>query len=140
DDLLRLFNAGMAQRVMSMSNYPDDMPLEAKMVTKAIERAQATVEERNTQQRKDVLKYDQVMNSQREAIYDDRRHILEGENLETRIHEFIEDSIGDIVDEAYLVERDQEIDGAQLWQNLKALYPVSLTIEDIEEELGSLDS
>lgn len=140
DDLLRLFNAGMAQRVMSMSNYPDDMPLEAKMVTKAIERAQATVEERNTQQRKDVLKYDQVMNSQREAIYTDRRHILEGEDLESRIHQFIEDSIAAVVDEAYALDNDEEIDGDQLWQNLKALYPVSLTQEDIAEELGSLSS
>src|SRR5690625_589191 len=140
DDLLRLFNAGMAQRVMSMSNFPDDMPLEAKMVTKAIERAQATVEERNTQQRKDVLKYDQVMNSQREAIYDDRRHILEGDDLETRVHQFIEDSISDIVDEAYTVGNDQEIDGDQLWQNLRALYPVSLTQDDIEDELGALSS
>lgn len=140
DDLLRLFNAGMAQRVMSMGNYPDDMPLEAKMVTKAIERAQATVEERNTQQRKDLLKYDQVMNSQREAIYTDRRHILEGENLETRIHEFIEDSIGDVVDETYQLDGDDQVDGHQLWQDLKALYPVSLTQEDIESELGSLET
>ena len=140
DDLLRLFNAGMAQRVMSMSNYPDDMPLEAKMVSKAIERAQATVEERNTQQRKDVLKYDQVMNSQREAIYTDRRQILEGENLETRIHEFIEDSISAIVDEAYMLESSEEVDGDQLWQNLRALYPTSLSQEDIEQELGDLSS
>ena len=140
DDLLRLFNAGMAQRVMSMSNYPDDMPLEAKMVTKAIERAQATVEERNTQQRKDVLKYDQVMNSQREAIYADRRHILEGEDLESRIHEFIEDSISAVVDEEYLQEGSDEVDGDRLWQNLKALYPVSLTQEDIENELGPLST
>lgn len=140
DDLLRLFNAGMAQRVMSMSNYPDDMPLEAKMVSKAIERAQGTVEERNTQQRKDVLKYDQVMNSQREAIYTDRRHILEGEDLESRVHEFIEDSISAIVDEAYLLENSEEVDGDQLWQNLRALYPVSLSQEDIEEELGTLES
>ena len=140
DDLLRLFNAGMAQRVMSMSNYPDDMPLEAKMVSKAIERAQGTVEERNTQQRKDVLKYDQVMNSQREAIYTDRRHIVEGEDLESRVHEFIEDSISAIVDEAYLLENSEEVDGDQLWQNLRALYPVSLSQEDIEEELGTLES
>ncbi|NWN89705.1 MAG: preprotein translocase subunit SecA, partial [Micrococcaceae bacterium] len=140
DDLLRLFNAGMAQRVMGMSNYPDDMPLEAKMVSKAIERAQGTVEERNTQQRKDVLKYDQVMNSQREAIYADRRQILEGEDLQTQIEEFIEGSISDIVDDAFQVGNDEEVDGDQLWHNLKGLYPVSLTQEDIEQELGSLSS
>lgn len=140
DDLLRLFNAGMAQRVMSMSNYPDDMPLEAKMVSKAIERAQATVEERNTQQRKDVLKYDQVMNSQREAIYNDRRQILDGEDLQSQIEEFIEGSISDIVDEAYQAGNDEEIDGDQLWQNLKGLYPVSLSQQDIEEELGQLST
>jgi len=140
DDLLRLFNAGMAQRVMSMSNYPDDMPLEANMVSKAIERAQATVEERNTQQRKDVLKYDQVMNSQREAIYNDRRQILEGEDLQNQISEFIQDSISDIVDEAYQIDKGDTIDGDLLWQHLKGLYPVSLTQEDIEQELGPLDS
>lgn len=140
DDLLRLFNAGMAQRVMSMSNYPDDMPLEAKMVSKAIERAQGTVEERNTQQRKDVLKYDQVMNSQREAIYNDRRQILDGEDLQSQIEEFIESSISDIVDEAYHLSNDEEVDGDQLWQNLRGLYPVSLTQEDIEDELGALST
>ena len=127
DDLLRLFNAGMAQRVMGMSNFPDDMPLEAKMVTKAIERAQATVEERNTQQRKDVLKYDQVMNSQRE-----------GEDLQSRIEDFIEDSVSDIVDDAYQLDKHEELDADQLWQNLRGLYPVSLTQEDMEEEFGSL--
>ncbi|MDN6410914.1 MAG: preprotein translocase subunit SecA, partial [Yaniella sp.] len=138
DDLLRLFNAGMAQRVMGMSNFPDDMPLEAKMVSKAIERAQATVEERNTQQRKDVLKYDQVMNSQREAIYNDRIHILEGEDLQSRIVEFIEESVSDIVDDAYQLDKNEELDAGQLWQNLRGLYPVSITQEDMEEEFGSL--
>src|SRR5690625_2374851 len=138
DDLLRLFNAGMAQRVMSMSNFPDDMPLEAKMVSKAIERAQATVEERNTQRRKDVLKYDQVMNSQREAIYNDRIHILEGEDLQSRIVEFIEESVSDIVDDAYQLDKNEELDADQLWQNLRGLYPVSITQEDMEEEFGSL--
>src|SRR5699024_10152151 len=138
DDLLRLFNAGMAQRVMGMSNFPDDMPLEAKMVSKAIERAQATVEERNTQQRKDVLKYDQVMNSQREAIYNDRIHILEGEDLQSRIVEFIEESVSDIVDDAYQLDKNEELDADQLWQNLRGLYPVSITQEDMEEEFGSL--
>ena len=138
DDLLRLFNAGMAQRVMGMSNFPDDMPLEAKMVTKAIERAQATVEERNTQQRKDVLKYDQVMNSQREAIYNDRIQILEGEDLQSRIVEFIEESVSDVVDDAYQLDKNEELDADQLWQNLRGLYPVSLTQEDMEEEFGSL--
>lgn len=80
------------------------------------------------------------MNSQREAIYTDRRHILEGEDLESRVHEFIEDSISAIVDEAYLLENSEEVDGDQLWQNLRALYPVSLSQEDIEEELGTLES
>ncbi|NKX49881.1 preprotein translocase subunit SecA, partial [Arthrobacter deserti] len=73
DDLMRLFNAGAAERIMNSSRMPDDVALESKMVSKAIENAQGQVEARNAEQRKNVLKYDDVLNRQREAIYGDRR-------------------------------------------------------------------
>ena len=77
DELMRLFATGLMQRVMDKS-FPDDMPLESKMVSKSIERAQGTVEDRNFEIRKDVLKYDEVMNEQRKIIYKRRQQILDG--------------------------------------------------------------
>ena len=80
DDLMRLFATGAMSWVMDRA-FPDDIPLEAKMVTKAIERAQRTVEDRNFEIRKDVLKYDEVMNEQRKVIYRRRQQIIDGEDL-----------------------------------------------------------
>ena len=80
DELMRLFATGAMNWVMGKA-FPDDVPLEAKMVTKAIERAQRTVEDRNFEIRKDVLKYDEVMNEQRKVIYRRRQQILDGEDL-----------------------------------------------------------
>ena len=80
DELMRLFATGLMSRVMNAS-FPDDMPLESKMVSKAVERAQGTVEGRNFEIRKDVLKYDEVMNEQRKIIYKRRQQILDGEDL-----------------------------------------------------------
>src|ERR687891_651678 len=80
DDLMRLFATGAMNWVMGKA-FPDDVPLEAKMVTKAIERAQRTVEDRNFEIRKDVLKYDEVMNEQRKVVYQRRQQILDGGDL-----------------------------------------------------------
>src|SRR5207248_11667758 len=77
DDLMRLFATGAMSWVMGRA-LPDDVPIEARMVTRAIEKAQATVEARNGEIRKDVLKYDEVMNEQRKVIYARRQQILEG--------------------------------------------------------------
>lgn len=83
DELMRNFNPGVAQRIMNSPSIPDDMALEFGFVSKAIQNAQAQVEGRNAEQRKNVLKYDDVMNRQREAIYTDRRSILEGRTCRT---------------------------------------------------------
>ena len=83
DELMRLFATGLMSRVMDAS-FPDDMPLESKMVSKAVERAQGTVEDRNFEIRKNVLKYDEVMNEQRKVIYKRRQQILDGEDLRER--------------------------------------------------------
>ena len=80
DDLMRIFATGAMNWVMGKA-LPDDVPIEAKMVTKAIERAQRTVEDRNFEIRKDVLKYDEVMNEQRKVVYKRRQQVLDGEDL-----------------------------------------------------------
>ncbi len=96
DELMRLFATGAMSWVMGKT-FPDDMPLEAKMVTRAIERAQRTVEDRNFEIRKDVLKYDEVMNEQRKVIYKRRQQIIDGGDLREDSLEAIEGAIDHIV-------------------------------------------
>src|SRR4030095_11062907 len=96
DDLMRLFATGAMNWVMDRA-FPDDMPLEARMVTKAIERAQRTVEDRNFEIRKDVLKYDEVMNEQRKVIYRRRQQILEGGDLREEAVAAIESTVERVV-------------------------------------------
>ncbi len=97
DELMRLFATGAMQWVMSRT-LPDDVPIEARMVTKAIERAQNTVEGRNAEQRKDILKYDEVLDKQRKVIYERRLQIIDGENLRERTEEMLEETIDALVD------------------------------------------
>jgi preprotein translocase subunit SecA len=136
DELMRRFNAGMAQRIMNAPNMPDDVPLESKLVSRAIESSQARVEGVNAEQRKNVLKYDDVMNRQREAIYSDRRHILEGEDLREKVRNFIEDAVGAMVVEATAEGSGDDWDYKALWNNIKVLYPISITADEITEEVG----
>src|SRR5438093_4704723 len=89
DDLMRLFATGAMSWVMGKA-LPDDVPIEARMVSKGIERAQNTVEQRNAEIRKNVLKYDEVMNEQRKVVYQRRQHILDGEDLRDRTMEVME--------------------------------------------------
>ena len=97
DDLMRFFATGMISTVMERLSLPDDMPIESKMVSKAIERAQSQVEAQNYEIRKNVLKYDEVMNKQREVIYDQRRQLLEGTDLSEKTEEFIGDTIESVI-------------------------------------------
>ena len=127
DDLMRLFNSGAAERLMN-SSVPDDVALESKLVSRAIASAQGQVEGRNAEQRKNVLKYDDVLNRQREAIYGDRRRILEGDDLHEKVQFFLEDTINALIDEATAEGNGDDWDFDQLWTNLKTLYPVSVTV------------
>ena len=97
DELMRLFASGAMNWVMGRT-FPDDVPLEAKMVSKAIERAQRTVEDRNFEIRKDVLKYDEVMNEQRKVIYARRQQIIDGGDLRDETVEAISESVEAIVE------------------------------------------
>ncbi|PWD52143.1 preprotein translocase subunit SecA [Serinibacter arcticus] len=135
DDLMRLFNSGLAERFMSSSSYPEDVPLESKIVSRGIQSAQGQVEARNFEIRKNVLKYDDVLSRQREAVYGTRRRVLEGENLEDQVQSFIDDVLTDAV--SSLTEGDPATwDLEELWALLKPLYPVSLTIDEVVEAAG----
>ncbi|WP_298251576.1 preprotein translocase subunit SecA [uncultured Arthrobacter sp.] len=136
DDLMRLFNSGGAERIMNSSTMPDDVALESKLVSKAIENAQGQVEGRNAEQRKNVLKYDDVLNRQREAIYGDRRRILEGGDLKEKVGFFLEDVITAMVDEATEQGHGDDWDYDLLWTNLRTLYPITLTSAEVIEEAG----
>ncbi len=136
DDLMRLFNSGMAESLLSRAGIPDDVPLESKMVTRAIQSAQSQVEARNFEIRKNVLKYDDVMNRQREVIYAERRRVLEGADLHEQVRHFIDDVVTAYVEAATSEGFGEDWDLDQLLTALKTLYPVTLTKEEIEEEFG----
>jgi len=134
DDLMRLFATGAMSWVMDRA-FPDDMPLEAKMVTKAIERAQGTVEDRNSEIRKDVLKYDEVMNEQRKVVYRRRQQILDGEDLREQTLEAIESSIDRLIATYCPGEYSEDWDLDEFDRNLSAGFPTDLTRAQLDEAL-----
>ncbi len=136
DDLMRLFNAAMVDRFMTTAKMEDDVPIESKMVSRSIQSAQTQVESRNFEIRKNVLKYDDVLNRQREIIYGERRRVLQGEDLHEQIRHFINDVIASYVDAATSEGFVDDWDLEKLWIALKTLYPVSISIEEIEEAAG----
>ncbi|CAN5282153.1 preprotein translocase subunit SecA [soil metagenome] len=137
DDLMRLFNSGAAEALMSRGSVPDDMAIESKVVSRAIRSAQSQVEGRNAEIRKNVLKYDDVLNRQREAIYGDRRHILEGDDLQDRVAKFLDDVITEVIDSRTAEGHSDEWDFDALWTELKTLYPVSITVDEVLMEAGA---
>ena len=136
DDLMRLFNAAMVENFLTRFNIPDDVPIESRMVTNAIRSAQTQVEAQNFEIRKNVLKYDEVLNRQRTVIYDERRQVLEGADLHEQIRHMVDDVIQGYVDAATTEGFAEEWDLDQLWTALKTLYPVSVTVEELEEASG----
>ncbi len=137
DDLMRLFNSGAAAALMNRSSVPDDSAIESKMVSKAIASAQGQVEGRNAEIRKNILKYDDVMNRQREAIYADRRQILKGEDISATFHSFLEETVNDIVSVNLPEGGSQDWDLEQLWVQLKQVYPIGIEISEVLEAAGS---
>jgi preprotein translocase subunit SecA len=132
DDLMRLFATGAMSWVMDRA-FPDDMPLEARMVTKAIERAQHTVEDRNFEIRKDVLKYDEVMSEQRRIIYQRRQQILDGEDLRDATLEVIEDSVEHLVQVFCPGEFPEDWDLDEFQNNLSMTLPSELTRTQLDD-------
>ncbi len=134
DDLMRLFQSGAAEAIIARTNFPDDVAIESGMVTRAIKSAQSQVEARNAEIRKNVLKYDDVLNRQREAIYSDRRHILQGDDIADRVQHFIEDAINAVIDDHTGSGHSENWDFDALWTELKTLYPVGVTIDEVVAE------
>ena len=136
DDLMRLFGSGLAETMMNRAGFPDDLPIESKMVSRGIQSAQSQVEGRNFEIRKNVLKYDDVMSRQRSVIYAERRRVLEGEDMADQIQHFVADVIKGYVQAATADGPPETWDLDALWIALRAVYPISLTVEEIIEEAG----
>ena len=131
DELMRRFNGATLEALLTRLNLPDDVPIEAKMVTRAIKSAQTQVEQQNFEIRKNVLKYDEVMNQQRKVIYEERRRILDGENMEGQAHQMLVDVITAYVDGATAEGYAEDWDLEQLWGALRTLYPVGVDHHDL---------
>ena len=130
DDLMRLFATGAMSWVMGKA-LPDDVPIEAKMVTRAIEKAQSTVEARNAEIRKNVLKYDEVMNSQRKVIYRRRNEILEGKDLHDEAIANLAVAVESVVDATCVSDIPDEWDLESLVAAVNELYPTEHTFDDL---------
>ncbi|HEV2342750.1 MAG TPA: preprotein translocase subunit SecA [Actinocrinis sp.] len=136
DDLMRLFKAQIVERVLAVANVGDDVPIESKMVTRAIQSAQTQLEQQNFEIRKNVLKYDDVINKQREVIYAERRRVLDGEDLRDHVRHMMEDTVRAYVDAATSDGYAEEWELEKLWSAVGTLYPVSITLEEVEESVG----
>ncbi|MFZ0324421.1 MAG: preprotein translocase subunit SecA [Actinomycetes bacterium] len=136
DELMRLFKGNVVDAFMTRFNIPDEVPIEAKMVTNAIKSAQAQVEGQNFETRKNVLKYDDVLNRQRQVIYAERKRVLEGEDVHDQVQHMVDDTVSAYVRAATSEGYPEEWDLDQLWTALGTLYPVSVTIDDVEHASG----
>jgi preprotein translocase subunit SecA len=137
DELMRRFNSALVERFLSAAGLPDDSPIESKMVSNAIRSAQTQVEAQNFEIRKNVLKYDDVMNRQREVIYGERRLVLEGEDISQQVQTFVADTLVAYVNGETTQGYGEDWDLERLWQALKLVYPISFTPEELIAKVGS---
>ena len=131
DELMRLFASGALKNVMEKT-LPEDVPIESKMVSKAIERAQTTVEQKNAEARKNVLKYDEVMNEQRKVIYRRRNEILSGADLRDSVIEAIDGVVGETVETFCAEELPEEWDSTGLLNEINGYWPNNITLADLD--------
>jgi preprotein translocase subunit SecA len=139
DELMRRFNSGLVERFLSAAGMPEDSPLESKIVSNAIKSAQTQVESLNFEMRKNVLKYDDVMNKQREVIYTERREVLEGADIRELVQSFLAETIEAYIASATATGFAEDWDLDTLWVALKGLYPISFTIEELASEVGGIN-
>lgn len=138
DDLMRMFQSGLAAQVMNSSALPDDMPIESKVLTRGVLSAQTQIEGRNHEARKNVLKYDDVMSEQRKVIFAERRRVLDGENFRDQMLEFVDTVVGEYVQSSTQLGNPDDWDLDALWKDLRTVYPVSLTVDEVVEEAGGI--
>jgi preprotein translocase subunit SecA len=137
DELMRRFNSGMVERFLTAAGIPEDAPIESKMVSNAIRSAQTQVESQNFEMRKNVLKYDDVMNRQRQVVYGERRMVLEGADIEDQVATFVSDTLTAYVSMATSQGYSEDWDLDILWNALKTIYPISFTIDELIARVGS---
>jgi preprotein translocase subunit SecA len=136
DELMRRFNSGLVERFLGAAGMPEETPLESKIVSNAIKSAQTQVESLNFEMRKNVLKYDDVMNKQREVVYSERHEILEGADIKELVEVSLEQTITAYVNSATQSGVAEDWDLKTLWNALKVLYPISFTAEQMLDEIG----
>ena len=137
DELMRRFNSGMVERFLTAAGIPEDAPIESKMVSNAIRSAQTQVESQNFEMRKNVLKYDDVMNRQRQVVYGERRMVLEGADIKDQVATFVSDTLTAYVSMATSQGYSEDWDLDTLWNALKTIYPISFTIDELVSRVGS---
>ena len=136
DDLMRRFNSGLVERFLGAAGVSDEVPIESKMVSNAIRSAQTQVESLNFEMRKNVLKYDDVMNRQREVIYSERREVLEGADIQEQVQNFMTDTLTAYVDGATTEGFPENWDLDTLFQAINTLFPISFTPDALAAEVG----
>ncbi|MDD7384587.1 MAG: preprotein translocase subunit SecA [Actinomycetaceae bacterium] len=138
DDLIRLWatNGGLLGRTLDPANYDPSEPMVYKSIAKFIERAQSSIESQNAEIRKNVLKYDDVLNDQRTVVYKERREILDGENLQDRIEHFVDFTVDDLVTAHTSDQAPEEWDLDSLWNDLKGFYTPGFSSEELVREVG----
>ena len=137
DDLMRRFGGALGLMDRALGGLGDDsVPLESKTVSRTIERAQSQAEAQFFEIRKDVLKYDDVLNAQREVIYDERRRVLDGEDLHEQIRHMVDDVVADYVRAATSEGYPEAWDLDGLWRNLAQLFSVSVSVDQLESDAG----
>ncbi len=140
DELMRRFNSALVERFLLAAGLPEDEPIESKMVSNAIRSAQTQVEAQNFEIRKNVLKYDDVMNRQRLVIYSERRLVLEGKDIGSQVQDFVGETISAYVRAATSEKYAEDWNLADLWTALKLIYPISFTVEELLAEIGGAAS
>jgi preprotein translocase subunit SecA len=138
DDLVRLFAGDRISGIMGRFKIPDDQPMEAKILSRQIEGAQKKVEEQNFVMRKNVLKYDDVLNRHRGRIYEQRRQVLEGEDLSDQINLWIEEVVEDTVHVFTEEEYAEEWDLEALTNAMAGLYQTEITADELRQDLGQI--
>ncbi len=138
DQVVRLFAGDRIYNIMERFKLPDDQPMEASILSKQIENAQKKVEEQNFVMRKNVLKYDDVMNTQRQVIYEQRRRVLEGDDLSDDVREWIDEVVETIVQEYTAEEFPEEWDIGGLVQAVNDAFGTDITVEELREDMPEM--
>lgn len=134
---MRRFNSGMVERFLTVAGIPEDEPIESKMVSNAIRSAQTQVEAQNFEMRKNVLKYDDVMNRQRQVVYGERGLVLEGEDIKGQVADFVSETLSAYIGVATSQGYAEDWDLETLWRAIKSIYPISFTADELISSVGS---